>query len=226
VAQKSLKEWNFKNRLLLHRGKVYVPKDKDLCVDLLKLHHNTLLAGHPGQWKTLELLSWNYWWPGMSIDVKKYIQGCDICQRNKSSNTVPYRLLQPNEVPAGLWEIITVDLITELPPSEDNNGNIWTAILVVVDQLTKRAHFMQCSNETMATNIATMLYQHIFKLHRLPHQIISDRGTQFAAQVFQEFCKNLGIKSSMSTTYHPQTHGQTERVNQSLKNYLCIFCDH
>jgi hypothetical protein len=129
--QKSLEEWNFENRLLLHRGKNYVPRDKNLHLDLLKLHHNTLLAGHPGQWKTLELLSRNYWWPGMSVDVKKYVQGCNICQQNKSSNTVPYRLLQPNEVPAGPWEIITVNLITELPPSEDNNGNVWTAILVV-----------------------------------------------------------------------------------------------
>jgi hypothetical protein len=85
---------------------------------------------------------------------------------------------------------------------------------------------MQCSNKTMATNVATMLYQHVFKLHGLPCQIMSDRGTQFAVQVFQEFCKNLGIKSSMSTAYHPQTNGQTEQVNQSLKNYLQIVCNH
>jgi hypothetical protein len=78
----------------------------------------------------------------------------------------------------------------------------------------------------LATNVATMLYQHVFKLHGLPRQIISDRGTQFAAKVFQEFCQNLGIKSSMSTAYHPQTDGQTERVNQSLENYLRIFCNH
>jgi hypothetical protein len=135
--KKSLKEWNFKNGLLLHRGKVYVPKDQDLCLELLKLHHDTLLAGHPGWWKTLKLLSCNYWWPGMSIDVKKYVQGCDTCQRNKSTNTAPYGLLQPNEVSGGPWEIITVDLITELPKSVNLAGNVWTTIMVVVDRFTK-----------------------------------------------------------------------------------------
>jgi hypothetical protein len=223
--KKSLEEWNFENGLLLHRGKVYVPKDQDLRLELLKLHHDTLLTGHPGRWKTLELLSRNYWWPGMSVDVKKYVQGCDTCQRNKSTNTAPYGLLQPNEVPGGPWEIITVDLITELPESVDSAGNIWTAIMVVVDRFTKRAHFIQCSNETTATDCATILYEHVFKLHGLPRQIISDQGPQFASQVFQEFCNNLGIKSSMSTAYHPQTDGQTEQVNQSLENYLRIFCD-
>jgi transposase InsO family protein len=91
--------------------------------------------------------------------------------------------------------------------------------MVVVDQLTKRAHFFQCTNKTTATDCATILYNHVFKLHRLPHQIILDQGPQFASKVFQEFCKNLGIKLSMSTAYHLQTDGQTERVNQSLENY-------
>jgi hypothetical protein len=76
---KSLEEWNFENGLLLHCGKVYIPKDQQLHLDLLKLHHNTLLAGHPGCWKTLELLACNYWWPGMSVDVKKYVQSCNTC---------------------------------------------------------------------------------------------------------------------------------------------------
>lgn len=88
---KTLQEWNFENGLLLHHRKVYVPKDQELRLQLLKLHHDTSLAGHPGRWKTLELLSRNYWWPGMTVDVKKYVLGCDTCQQNKSTND---RLLQ------------------------------------------------------------------------------------------------------------------------------------
>ena len=130
---KSLKEWNFGNGLLLHRGKVYVPKDKSLRLEVLKLHHDTHLAGHQGRWKTLELLSRNYWWPGMSVNVKNYVQGCDTCQRNKSSTTAPYGLLQPNKVPTGPWEIVTTDLITQLPESVDSEGNPRTAIIVVID---------------------------------------------------------------------------------------------
>jgi hypothetical protein len=183
--QKSLEEWNFENGLLLHCGKVYVPKDQQLHLDLLKLHHNTLLAGHPGRWKTLELLACNYWWPGMSVNVKKYVQGCDACQRNKPSNEVPFGLLQPNEVPGAPWDIVTVDLITQLPPSINNDGNTWDAIMVVVDRLTKRAHFFQCGSDITAIQVATVFYKRIFPLHRLPRQIISNRGTQFVSQVFK-----------------------------------------
>ena len=100
------------NGLLLRRGKVYVPKDMNLRIELLKLHHDTLLAGHPGRWKTLEIVSRNYWWPGMSVDVKKYVQGCDTCQRNKAVRKPPYGLLRPNEVLAGPWEIWTIDVIS------------------------------------------------------------------------------------------------------------------
>jgi hypothetical protein len=96
-------EWNFENGLLLYCGKVYVPKLHKLRMELIKLHHNTLLAGHPGRWKTLELISRNYWWPGISIDVKKYVLGCDTCQRNKAHNKAPYGLLQPNKVPSEPW---------------------------------------------------------------------------------------------------------------------------
>ena len=116
---KELQDWNMENGLLLRRGKVYVPKDMNLRIELLKLHHDTLLAGHPGRWKTLEIVSRNYWWPGMSVDIKKYVQGCDTCQRNKAVRKPPYGLLRPNEVPAGPWEIWTIDVISQLPPSVD-----------------------------------------------------------------------------------------------------------
>ena len=223
---RSLQEWNFENGLLLHRGKVYVPKDQELRLELLRLHHDTRLAGHQGRWKTLELISRNYWWPGMTIDVKKYVQGCDICQRNKPSRQPKFGLLQPNEVPAGLWETFTIDIITHLPESIDTYGNTRTAIVVVVDRFSKRAHFFADDDHVSAASIAILLYERIFPLHGIPRQIISDRGSQFASQIFKEFCQRLGIRSSMSTAYHPQTDGQTERVNQSLEQYLRIFSEH
>ena len=162
----------------------------------------------------------------MSLDVKKYVQGCDDCQRNKSSHHVPYGLLQPNDVPSGPWEIVSTDLITQLPKSADASGDPATAIIVIVDRLTKRAHFFATTDNCTATEVADTFFEHVFKHHGIPRQIISDRGTQFAGQVFQEFCKKIGIRSTMSTAYHPQTDGQTERVNQSLEQYLRIFCSH
>ena len=226
--KKSLQDWNYENGLLLYRGKVYIPKSKDeeLRRRIVQMHHDLPSAGHPGRWKTYELVSRNYWWPGMTIDVKKYVMGCDICQRNKSSHTPPYGLLQPNLVPTMPWEVITIDLITQLPASADLSGNPKTAIVVIVDRFTKRALFFGLQDSCTTLEVAQILYEHVFKDHGLPRQIISDCGTQFASKVFQEFCKILGIKSTMSTAYHPQTDGQTERVNQSLEQYLRIFCNH
>ena len=223
---KDLKEWNFENGLLLHRGKVYVPKDRELRLDLLKLHHDTRLAGHQGRWKTLELISRNYWWPGMSVDVKKYVQGCDTCQRNKPTRQPKFGLLQPNEVPAGPWEIYTIDIITHLPESADNYGEPRTAIVVVVDRYSKRAHFFAEDDHVSTSSIVNILFERIYPLHGLPRQIISDRGSQFSSQVFKEFCQRLGIRATMSTAYHPETDGQTERVNQSLETYLRIFSEY
>jgi hypothetical protein len=126
--RKGLEEWNVEDRLILFRGKVYVPKDEDIRRDLVQLHHDTLQAGHPGRWKTYELLSRNYWWPGMSTYVDKYVDGCESCARNKNFPHKRMGLLQPNEVPNRPWGIVTCDFITKLP---DSRG--FSAIMVVVD---------------------------------------------------------------------------------------------
>ncbi|KAJ3577041.1 hypothetical protein NP233_g61 [Leucocoprinus birnbaumii] len=134
---KSLQDWNYENGLLLYRGKVYIPKSTNdhLRQRIVQIHHDLPSAGHPGRWKTYELVSRNYWWPSMSIFVKKYVTGCDVCQRMKNRPQQPFGPLMPNKVPNGPWEIISTDLITQLPES---NG--YDAICVVVDRLTKRAH--------------------------------------------------------------------------------------
>ena len=159
--------------------------------------------------------------PGMSVFVKHYVTGCDTCQRMKNHPQQPFGLLQPNKVPNGPWEIITIDLITQLPESDGCD-----AICVIVDHLTKRAHFFAITNKFSAKDLAQLLYDRIYPLHGLPLQIISDRGTQFAAKIFQEWCKLLGIESSMSTAYHPQTDGQTECVNQTLEQYIQCFINY
>ena len=182
------------------------------------MHHDLPSAGHPGRWKTYELVSRNYWWPNITTFVKKYVTGCDTCQRTKNRPQQPYGPLLPNPVPNGPWEVITIDLITQLPESDGFN-----AICVVVDRFSKRAHFFAITNEFSAKDLANLLYERVWIHHGLPLQIISDRGTQFAAEIFQEWCKLLGIVSSMSTAYHPQTDGQTERVNQTLEQYLRCY---
>lgn len=220
--KKSLEEWNYENGLLLRRGKVYIPKckSKDLRQQIITMHHDLPSAGHSGRWKTCELVSRNYWWPNLSNDVKRYVTGCDTCQRMKNRPQKPYGPLMPNPIPEGPWDIITIDLITQLP-----EANGFNAICVVVCRLTKRARFFPITNQFSAKDLANLLYEKVWTQHGLPLQIISDRGTQFAAEIFQQWCKLLGIESSMSTAYHPQTDGQTERVNQTLEQYLRCYID-
>ncbi|KAJ3001260.1 hypothetical protein NUW54_g6545 [Trametes sanguinea] len=187
--KKSLDDWNYENRLFLY----------------LQMHHDLPSAGHPERWKTYKLVSRNYWWPGMSIFVKKYVTGCDTCQWMTNCLQQPYRPLQPNPVPQGPWEIITVDLITQLPESSGH-----TAICVVVDRLTKRAHSFPIKNEFSAKDLAELLYERVWPLHGLPLQIISDRGTQFLAALFQEWSNWSKLLSAVEFAYNNAAHEGTK----------------
>ena len=114
---KALDEWTTDDGLILYRGKVYVPDDDDIRRELVRTHHDTRSAGHPGRWKTYELLSRGYWWPGMSTYVEKYVGGCEVCLHSKNFPKRPLGLLKPNEVPDRAWGVVTCDFIVALPES-------------------------------------------------------------------------------------------------------------
>lgn len=218
---KDVQEWQTENGIVLHQGKVYVPQDHDLRRDLVSLHHDTPLTGHMGRWKTYELLSRNYWWPGMSNFVEKYVDGCETCGRNKTFPHKPFGLLQPNEVPTRPWGIISCDFITHLPPSRQFN-----AIMVVVDRMTKMAHFIPTTDDIDAAHTAKLYMQRVWRTHGVPDGIISDRGPQFDSLFMKELLHALKCQPRLSTPYHPRTDGQTERVNQNLEQYIRIFCNY
>jgi len=157
----------------------------------------------------------------MTTFVKKYVTGCDMCQHMKNHPQQPFGPLMPNKVPNRPWEIISMDLITQLPES-----NSYNAICVIVDRLTKRAHFIPINNRFSSKDMVQLLYDKVYPLHGLPLQIISDRGVQYSAKLFQEWCKILEIESTMLTVYYLQTDGQTERVNQALEQYLQYYVDY
>ena len=127
----------------------------------------------------------------------------------------------PNEVPEKPWTHITVDFITKLPLAQG-----YDAILVVCDRLTKMVHFVPMIEKTLAEGLARLFRNHIWKLHRLPESIISDRGAQFAANLMRELNQILGIETKLSTAFHPQMDRQTEQTNQELEQYLRMFVDH
>jgi len=140
---KSLQDWNYKNGLLLYKGKVYIlySVEDTLRQQIIKMHHDLPSTRHPGWWKTYELISRNYWWPGMTTFVKKYVMGCDMCQQMKNHAQQPFGPFMPNKVPNRPWKIISIDLIMQLPES-----NSYNAICVIVDRLTKRAYFIPINN--------------------------------------------------------------------------------
>ena len=157
----------------------------------------------------------------MSQFIDKYVEACDNCLRSKPKLHHMYKQLKPNETPERRWGTISMDFVMPLPKS---NG--YTGILVVMDRLTKMSHFIPIRRDITAIETAETLMKHIFKNHGLPDKIISDRGSQFAANVIQEMYKKLNITIALSTAYHPQTDGQTKRVNQDLETYLRLFINH
>ena len=211
-------EWSLQDHLLCFRGKIYVPDDPELRRRIVSQHHDSRIAGHAGRWKTLELVSRNYWWPQMSRYVGQYCKTCDTCLRTKVQRRAPTGELHPLPIPEARWDTISVDFIVELP---DSRG--YDAIMNVVDSVSKRAHFISTETTVTALGAARLYLQHVWKHHGLPKRVVSDRGPQFVAEFTQELYRLLGIELASSTSYHPQTDGQTERVNMELEQYLRVF---
>ena len=144
----------------------------------------------------------NFWWPGITKEVKKYIESCDICQRNKNHMEALAGKLMPNVVPEKPWSHITADFITKLPLAQE-----YDTILVVCDRMTKMAHFVPTIEKTLVEGVARLFQDNVWKLHGLPESIITDRGAQFAAEMMRELNQMLGIDTKLSTAYYLLTDG-------------------
>jgi len=204
----------------MKEGKIYVPEG-ELRGEIICLHHNTPVGEHGGRWKTVELVTRNYWWPGVTKEIERYVDRCDACQRYKNRSKVPVGRLMPNAIPEKPWSYILADFITKLPLAQGYN-----AILVVCNHFSKMVYFIATTEKTSAEGLTKLFQDHIWKLHRLPESIISDRGVQFAAEMMKELNNLLGIQTKLSMAYHPQTDGQIERINQELEQYLRVFINH
>jgi transposase InsO family protein len=192
----------------MFHGKIYVPNDRDLRCRIVEQHHDTHIAGHAGRFKTLELVSRNYWWPQMSRYIGIYVKHCDLCNRTKVQHRRPFGELHPSETPEAPWDVISVDFIVELP---DSHG--YDAIMNIVNSVTKCAHFIPMHTTITAEGAARLYLRDVWKHHGTPRAVLSDRGPQFIAGFTCELYKLLGIKLATSTAYHPQTDGQTEHAN-------------
>ena len=208
-----------KDDIIYNKKRIYVPDNALIKTQIISEHHDTIVSGHLGVAKTSELIARKFYWPRMYADIKKYVVSCLPCQSNKPSQQVPIGLLQPLPIPTSRWETITMDFITGLPKTKNNND----AIVVWVDKLSKHAHFAACTTTMDAPSTAKLTYEHIVRHHGIPKNIISDRDTRFTSNFWRSLWGMTGTTLSMSTAYHPQTDGQTERMNRTLEDMLRAY---
>ncbi len=207
--------------LIYYDHRIYVPQNHVLRGEIIAVFHDHITAGHPGIEKTKELVLREYWWPKMKKDIEDYVCACETCQRTKSSTQAKAAPLHPNAIPSRPWTHISVDMVTGLPRC---NGQ--DAILMIVDRFSKEIIPIACTTELSSKGWAKILRDEVYAKHGMPQVVISDRGTVFVSKFMKDLYDLLQIKANTSTAYHPQTDGQTERVNQEVEKYLRIFVNH
>ena len=189
---------------------------------MVKIYHDHETAGHSGELETYNSIRQHYWWPGLRTFIKNYVQGCGTCQQfkiNRSPLNPAYQAIEGAKTTRPFTHC-SIDLITDLPPVEG-----YDSILVVVDRgLSKGVVLCPCVKTLTWEGAAILLRDNLFRRFGLPDEMISDRDPRFAAHAFQELLKLLNIRSNLTTAYHPQSDGATERVNQEIEAYLAIYC--
>lgn len=212
---------------LLYQEKLFVPEEEAIKQELLQRYHDDPLAGHFGSAKTLELLQRKYYWPRMATDVREYCKTCHVCQTEKPRRHRVYGSLESLPIPHRPWSEITMDFIVGFPTVIGPNGLERNAILVVVDRYTKMSRFFAVNTTMKSQELAELLHREIELKYGIPNGCVSDRGSVFTSQFWSDLCYLNKIHRKLSTAFHPQTDGQTERMNQTLIQYLrCYASEH
>ncbi|XP_061993237.1 uncharacterized protein LOC133711082, partial [Rosa rugosa] len=206
---------------LRFRGRLYVPSVDNLKEEVMREAHRSRYTIHPGGTKMYMDLRRQFWWYGMKRDVAEHVSKCLTCQRVKAEHQRPAGMLQPLPIPVWKWEDISMDFVTGLPRSRQGYDSIW----VIVDRLTKSAHFLPVAKTYSGDALCKLYVNEIVRLHGVPVTIVSDRDARFTSEFWRRFHKALGTALAMSTAFHPQTDGQTERVNQVMEDMLraCVM---
>ena len=212
----------YKDGILFRKGKVWIPNDPSLPMKIMEAEHDSQVAGHMGMHKTMELVDRNFNWPEMAKDIEDYVRSCEDCQKNKALHHKRHGTLHPLELSYAPWDTISMNFITQLSKSE-GCSTVW----LIVNRFTKMVHFIHIKDrQKSADRCAKLFLQNSWKLHGLPSSIISDRDPVFTSKFWAELMGRLDVWLRNSTAFHPQTDGQTERVNQSLEQYLRQYCNY
>jgi hypothetical protein len=196
--------------------RVCVPQDHELRKLILQEAHDSPYSIHPRNTKMYMDLKGRFWWSNMKRDIADYITLCDVCNKVKAEDQKPTGLLQPLPIPKWKLDNVGMDFITGLPRTKSDYDSIW----VVVDHLTKVAHFIPVNTTYTSARLAKIYMNRIVCLHGVPKSIVSNRGTQFTSHFWRQLHESLGTKLDFSTLFHPQTDRHIERVNQILEDVL------
>ncbi|KAF8749476.1 hypothetical protein RHS01_10040 [Rhizoctonia solani] len=215
--KRAFKDYKMEAGLLFYQGRIAVPDVGTLRTDLLHIFHDSPLAGHPGRQQTLELVSRNYYWPGICADTYWHVDTCETCQqiRKPKYASIPP---QPLELPNRPWQHVSYDMIVDLP-----RDGTCDSILVIVDSFTKYGIFVKGSKKLKAPKLAELFLEHVWKQHGMPEKTVLDRGRVFNNRFLKALYKRLGIDPHFSLAYHPQSNGQTEQVNPSIEHFLRAY---
>ena len=218
IPRTAASDWEFIDNSLYFKHRLYVPEPAHH--NLVKSLHNSPIGGHEGFFQTLHRMQRDYWWPGMSTFLRRFISGCADCQAAKVNTHPTIPGLSPLAVEHPLpFSSISVDLITGLPDSHGHDS-----VMVTVDHgLMKGVIYCPCTKNIDSEGVAQLFFTNVFPQFGLHSKIISDRGPQFASAFARELACLLQYDVALSTAYHPQTDGETERVNQELETYLRLF---
>lgn len=201
--------------IIYYKDIIYLVPESKMKEKVLKELHDSPLTGHPRYLKTYRQIRERFSWKGLKNDVLQYVRECSTYQQNKSEHNLPAGLLQPLPIPDQKWDSISMDFITGLPRVQGKD-----CIFVIVDRLTKYAHFFAIPTGYQAIQVVELFFREVFCLHGLPQNIVSDRDSRFLSTFWMELFGLAGIELSPSTSYHPQTDEQTEIVNKWLEGYL------
>ncbi|KAJ9554331.1 hypothetical protein OSB04_018376 [Centaurea solstitialis] len=211
-------KFSLENGYLLRKGRMVVGDNDDLRRELIEFFHASALGGHSGVHATNQRLARSVYWKGMQAQVRNFVRSCHVCQQSKYETAASPGLLQPIEIPDRFWSVVSMDFVEGLPKSGG-----YTTILVVVDKLSKFAHFLALKHPYTAATISQLFLDNVTKLYGMPDKIISDRDPLFLSNFWKELFRVHKTKLAHSTAYHPQSDGQTEVLNRCLETYLRCF---
>jgi hypothetical protein len=205
--------------LLIYRGRMYILEDEDIRSIILKESHRALCCAHPGVKKMYVDMRKLFFWVGMKCDVVHFVAKCLECQQVKADNHHLAGLVQLHDVPISKWDVFSMDFVVGFPLTSHRHN----AIFLIVDKLTKSAHFIPVGDTYDVTHVACVFLSEVIHLHEIPKKMISDRDSRFTSRFWTSFKSALGTQLNLSTTCHTETDGKIQRVNKVMEYMLRMY---